>query len=271
MCMSMSMKRIRMGLCLGMTLVGVTTGCNSTSGNRYAEGPGKPRGVNLVYSDSATACRSCRTYQNPLTAKPMQAAPAYVTPASHEEPADVGQEVVTADHVMVEGEPPMIVPAGGVQPEMVPAAGTEIIQTAGTEVVQVAAPGTVQQPAGSQWAPVVEHVVPARGTHLQGETIPARRSVTDITASPCFSKAEDYSWLQGRVEYSRMNKSWRIRYASVDEVDRFGGSVTLTGDTLLDTLKDGEYVRVRGYLPNPDTRAIAPPYRVEAIEPVQQQ
>jgi hypothetical protein len=93
--------------------------------------------------------------------------------------------------------------------------------------------------------------------------------VHDITAAPCFAKAEDYSWLQGQVEYSRMSKSWRLRYASVDETDRFGGSVTLTGDTVLDSLKDGEYVRIRGYLPNPDARGIAPTYRVEAVEAVE--
>src|SRR5262249_14935442 len=117
--------------------------------------------------------------------------------------------------------------------------------------------------------PIVEHVVPPRNANLHGESIPTRRAVTDITASPCFAKADDYSWLQGVVEYSRLSKSWRLRYASVDEVDKFGGSVTLTGDTLLDSLKDGQQLRVKGYLPNADARGIAPAYRVEALESIE--
>lgn len=95
-----------------------------------------------------------------------------------------------------------------------------------------------------------------------------RRSYVDITASQAFGHAEDYSWLCGRVEHSRLSKGWRLRYASVDEADRYGGSVTLMDDGNLQDLKDGMIVRVRGRLSDPEAGGSSPPYRVSAIEPM---
>jgi hypothetical protein len=90
----------------------------------------------------------------------------------------------------------------------------------------------------------------------------------DITAHSCFAHAQDYSWLSGQVQYSRYHQSWRLRYASVDEDDQYGGSVTLVDDGKLGELKDGAYVKVRGRMVNPEARTAAPPYEVDAVEPV---
>ncbi len=99
------------------------------------------------------------------------------------------------------------------------------------------------------------------------EASPARKSYVDITASPCFSHADDYRWLRGQVQYSPFNKTWRLRYASVDETDRYGGSVTLMSDRDLDNnLKDGQYVNVQGGLVDPEGKGVAPAYRVESLQ-----
>jgi hypothetical protein len=95
----------------------------------------------------------------------------------------------------------------------------------------------------------------------------------DTTAQPFFAHAPDYSWLQGRVEYSHLSKAWRLRYASVDSEDVYGGSVTLAENDLLKNLKEGECIRAEGHistgseitpaanLPLPTQRQnIAPPY-----------
>src|SRR5262249_36117286 len=71
----------------------------------------------------------------------------------------------------------------------------------------------------------------------RGEPPPPRKSFADVTAQPFFSHAADYSWLQGQVEYSHFGNSWRLRYASVDESDSYGGSVTLLDNNLLQNLK----------------------------------
>jgi hypothetical protein len=104
----------------------------------------------------------------------------------------------------------------------------------------------------------------------RADTEPPRRPSTDVTAAPCFAHARDYGWLRGRVEFSRLSKGWRLRYASVDEEDRYGGSVTLVpGPNTLGALKDGQYVRVTGHLAD-DAAGLSPEYEVESLTPVKQ-
>jgi len=133
--------------------------------------------------------------------------------------------------------------------------------------------------------PPVSTVVPPPTTNnaalTRGEPPPPRKSFADVTAQPFFSHAADYSWLQGQVEYSHFGNSWRLRYASVDESDSYGGSVTLLDNNLLENLKDGQYVRVQGHLASdtevlqtthfPDRTAgrnISPLYHVDMVRPV---
>ena len=133
-------------------------------------------------------------------------------------------------------------------------------------------------------APPVSTVTPPTTNNAaltRGEPPPPRKSYADVTAQPFFSHAEDYSWLQGQVEYSHFGNSWRLRYASVDESDANGGSVTLLDNNLLQNLKDGQYVRVQGHLasdaevlqtthfPGRTTgRNISPLYHVDMVRPV---
>lgn len=95
-----------------------------------------------------------------------------------------------------------------------------------------------------------------------------RRTYTDVTAASCFGRAADYTWLVGQVEQSRSGAGYRLRFASVDDTDRYGGSVTLAGDGNLPTLKDGQYIRVRGHLVDAETHSPAPAYQVESCEPI---
>jgi hypothetical protein len=89
-----------------------------------------------------------------------------------------------------------------------------------------------------------------------------------LTAAPCFAHAPDHCWIQGQLEYSRLSGGWRVRYASVDEVDEYGGCVTLIDDGRLGPLKDGAYVRVQGHLSGSSDRTSSRTYRVESITPV---
>jgi hypothetical protein len=117
----------------------------------------------------------------------------------------------------------------------------------------------------------------------RGEPPPQRKSFVDTTAQPFFGHAEDYTWLQGQVEYSHVSKGWRLRYASVDETDSYGGSVTLIENELLHNLKDGQHLRVEGQITvDPEilpvgrtsglsqSRTISPHYRVDTVSPVQE-
>ena len=107
--------------------------------------------------------------------------------------------------------------------------------------------------------------------HGSSVTPPRRRVFADITAHPAFAHAPDYSWLVGRLAYSHTRRTWTVRYASVDETDRYGGSVTLESGTNLEQLREGMLVRVQGRVVDPDTTTPAPRYRVERIEPYRDQ
>lgn len=93
-----------------------------------------------------------------------------------------------------------------------------------------------------------------------------RRDFADITADPRFSHAEDYSWLVGELNYLHSRRGWRLRYASINEEDPYGGSVSLNvSGHMLANLRDGQIVRVHGMLLDPESRKPAPEYRVVSI------
>ena len=95
-----------------------------------------------------------------------------------------------------------------------------------------------------------------------------RRSFADITARPEFAHAPDYSWMVGQLQYVHGRKAWRLRYASVDEEERYGGSVTLEGcDHLMDQYRSGQLVRVQGKLADPESRHPSPGFIVADIRP----
>jgi hypothetical protein len=81
-----------------------------------------------------------------------------------------------------------------------------------------------------------------------------------------YGHSGDYSCLHGDLEH--FGKTWRLRYASLDEVDAYGGCVSLPPDRLLEHFKDGEHVCVKGRLLAVEGPGTAPPYRVESIEAI---
>ena len=78
----------------------------------------------------------------------------------------------------------------------------------------------------------------------------------DLTAAPCFSHAPDYNWIIGQVEYSRIAKEWRLRYASVDEMDDHGGRVVLIENHHVSLLRDGQFIHAHGHLVNAGQRRV---------------
>jgi hypothetical protein len=111
-------------------------------------------------------------------------------------------------------------------------------------------------------------VVAAPAPRSRSVDAPRRRAFVDLTAQPWFGHGDDHSWLNGQVQYLRSANTWRLHYASVDDNDPYGGTVTLVGDDALRKLKDGQYVRVCGSPVEPDRREAGSPYRVTSFEVV---
>ena len=98
---------------------------------------------------------------------------------------------------------------------------------------------------------------------------PTRRSFPDITARVGMDHAPDYTWLVGELNYNPHKDQWRLRYASIDEEDKYGGSVTLDGGThQMKGMQSGMMVRVQGSMADPDSREPSPVYRVRDVDPM---
>jgi hypothetical protein len=93
-----------------------------------------------------------------------------------------------------------------------------------------------------------------------------RRTFTDTTAHPAFGHAPDYSWLVGALDYVKSRDAWCLRYASVDEDDRYGGTFALVNPGPMAAYRSGQLVRVQGEMVDQP----APGYRVRALTPLQQ-
>jgi|GEM_PF-7072673 len=99
---------------------------------------------------------------------------------------------------------------------------------------------------------------------------PGKQVTNPLAGATRTGHAADYTWLYGQLQYWPLHKTWRLRYAGIDTVDPYGGSVTLTADLRPTDLKDGQYVRVEGRLADPEATGISPPYKVESIRALDQ-
>lgn len=93
-----------------------------------------------------------------------------------------------------------------------------------------------------------------------------RRSFADITANPKYGHATDYSWLTGELQFVHARNIWRVRYASVDEEEQYGGGLTIANPNALTGFKDGQLIHVEGQRTNPEGRDSQ--YYVRAIHTV---
>ena len=137
---------------------------------------------------------------------------------------------------------------------------TEVVPTvASSPVKEVETIPTVTKSADSEMTPA-GYAVPVTGGR---EEAIHRRSYADITAKPCFAHAPDYSWVQGELVRLHSHNCWRIRYASVDEEDKYGGGINLIETGPMDHFQDGQLVRIEGRPADPDNKESE--YRVNSI------
>jgi hypothetical protein len=81
--------------------------------------------------------------------------------------------------------------------------------------------------------------------------------------------ADDYSWVTGHLSYVHVEGGrWVLRYAGVDQADKYGGSVVLGGATEMKNYREGDLVCIRGEMLNegrPSRYLGGPLYRVNSI------
>jgi hypothetical protein len=91
------------------------------------------------------------------------------------------------------------------------------------------------------------------------------------TSYASYGHDPDYAWLKGQLEYSNIDRRWKLRYIPIDgKTDEHGGSVVLPESPLLDSFQPGDFIAVQGALAGKATSGYAPLYdlsRVKRLEP----
>jgi len=105
----------------------------------------------------------------------------------------------------------------------------------------------------------------------------ARPPRATATARPrsgaAMDHAPDYSWIQGRLEYSALSGGvWKVRYAPLSVDDQHGGSVILESDPDSSHFQAGDTVYVEGRIvPGDQRRALQNPvYQVQRMRIVEE-
>jgi len=111
---------------------------------------------------------------------------------------------------------------------------------------------------------------PAKVTTASGS---ASHEGDDVTAAefaqPTFyGHAADYGWLRGKVEYSQIDRKWKLRYIPVEgQTDDFGGSVVISDAAALAGFERGDFVELRGRVGQRAQKSgFAPTYEVTQAE-----
>ena len=89
------------------------------------------------------------------------------------------------------------------------------------------------------------------------QPVAAQGALLDLTAQPDgkvkigFQKkighGDNYEWITGQLSYMHVDGGvWVVRYAGLEEEDRFGGSVVLAPAVSMKNFREGDLVRVHG-------------------------
>ncbi len=91
---------------------------------------------------------------------------------------------------------------------------------------------------------------------------------TGFTPQPNYGHNPDYKQLRGKLEYSQIDRRWKLRYIPIDgRTDRYGGSVVLTDTSLLSGCERGDFIEVHGQIGRHDPkRGFAPTYQADEVK-----
>ncbi len=245
---------------LALAAIMTAAGCQHAKPRGMNRGRIMPMASGHVHSPYATTAAVAQPVAQPVAQAVTQPTmlPPITAPA-----APVAQGAPVATVAQVASEPKEIVKSVPTPPAA-PVPAMPAVETAkgnpakDTTTVEQASSKLEAARTVSKWTSTSPKMEPA-----------PRRSFVDITAHSCFGHGQDYGWLTGQLQHLRAKECWRLRFASVDEDDPYGGSVTrVDGNGLLANCKDGQYVRVTGRLLNASDRSIAPDYQLDSLQVV---
>ena len=113
---------------------------------------------------------------------------------------------------------------------------------------------------------------PATGSPRDPRSSPAPTAGSSAASTPppsLYGHDPNYAWLRGKLEYSQLERGWRLRYVPAEgQADQYGGSVVLSDAKLLAGYERGDFVEVLGKLTPAASadRASAPSYAITQIK-----
>lgn len=112
----------------------------------------------------------------------------------------------------------------------------------------------------------------ARSVYAVGQSAAPQASNDHAASDSVFGYDPQYRWLKGQLEYSEIERRWKLRYIPIDgATDDHGGSVLLPEGTELGDFRPGDYVTLYGEVGAHDenSKGYAPVYHADRIEPLE--
>jgi hypothetical protein len=248
----MKAKLIMRGLGTGLLGAGLALGCNHAD-TRSASAMPSRTDIAARMPGSGTGAT------NPTTANKPASGPGDMQVASNKAALDPSAT-------------PLAIPGKVDMPKEEPVfpSGTEVLGTPTKDPQVQPAAATEDKPSPTPTpAPKAPWETSVASPMTPSTTPEEIRPASPNAANPNYGHADDYSWVMGQLQYSRIHNTWRLRYAPLDETDPYGGSVTLADDLRNAGFHDGQFVRIDGRLIDANGRSIAPTYEVDSIRPTE--
>lgn len=220
--------------------------CDSCQPNRAAQIPSAPAPADAKPKQALLVPWRNQTPESPA---PIRQLPV-VEPSAQAPPAPKAEEPLVI-RVKTFPEPDLV-------PDVLPPAKTEAERGAISKVVPPAKTSAASDASKDVFVEVPQPKVAEEAAGGKKKTTLS----TNIHVQD--GQAENFKSVTGQVQSYR--KTLRLRYAAVDQDDIYGGMVILDGGEELGPLRDGQHVRVRGVLVEPERRGGAAHYRVQSVE-----
>ncbi len=189
--------------------------------------------------------------------------------------------LLSAEEEIMPAASPLVVPTGKNELRIVgsstPTASNRE-QPMANQQVSTALPPAPPRPTGLAIKELRKSkVVPASATVAVPERPAQPKPSTDMAtairvgSATGYGHAPNYSWLTGRLEFSQIERQWKLRYIPIDgATDAYGGSVVLSDAAQLKGFEANDFVTVVGGVDSGSRAAgsFAPLYNIEQIRPL---
>jgi hypothetical protein len=154
------------------------------------------------------------------------------------------------------------VPKGTVEITDLPPAGRSTAATRSSSASggsEVRSASAVQQPDDS--------AAVSAAVGISDETA-GSTSAAGVSPQADYGHDPEYRWLRGKLEYSQIDRHWKLRYIPVDgTTDEFGGSVILPDPKVLAGCERGDFIEVQGHLGQKTAKdSYAPSYEAAKVK-----